>query len=367
MNRKSWAAIAAVAILSACSSTDGGERAPTYGKTARFAARNEYSVKVPEGAKSLNAWFAMPQSNDTAQTIINLKIEASAPYRHATVVDSEGNEQIHVALDNPPAGEFKLVETFDVERREVLNQLNPAETRAYEPADLADKAEYLAADANVVIDDRIRDLSAKIVGAESNPIVKARLIYDWVLANIEYWVKDPKTKKASPVGSTTYCLESATGNCTDFHSLWTSLARAAGIPTRMKYGSFFKAELNGQDADQSYHCWPEFWVPNYGWVPHDVAVADIFTGNFATTPDNEKPVRLTTADGYTGKDEAKVNYYFGSIEERRVTWSVGRDLALTPKQAGGPVNALPKAYVEIDGKPQAEKEVWTRKLTYRQM
>jgi transglutaminase-like putative cysteine protease len=179
-------------------------------------------------------------------------------------------------------------------------------------------------------------------------------------------VKDPANKKASPVGSTEYCLTTKTGNCTDFHSLWTSLARASGIPTRMVYGSFFKAELDGQDADQSYHCWPEFYAPNIGWVPHDVAVADIFAGDFQTTPENEKLVRLTTGDGYHGPDKTKVDYYFGNIDERRVTWSRGRDLVLKPKPDAGLVNALAKGYVEVDGKVHPEKTGWIRKLTFRE-
>jgi hypothetical protein len=47
-----------------------------------------------------------------------------------------------------------------------------------------------------------------------------------------------------------------------------------------------------------------------------------------------------------------------------VVWSRGRDLDLGPKQDGGPVNALAKAYVEVDGQVGAEKTVWTRKLTF---
>src|SRR5439155_25496103 len=134
-------------------------------------------------------------------------------------------------------------------------------------------ATFLVANHHVIIDDRVRKLAAEIVGDERNPVLASRKLYDWVLANIDYWVKDPKTKKASPVGSTEYCLTTKIGNCTDFHSLWTSLARAAGIPTRMVYGSFFKRELDGQDADQSYHCWPELYAPGLRWVPHGGAVA----------------------------------------------------------------------------------------------
>ncbi len=81
---------------------------------------------------------------------------------------------------------------------------------------------------------------------------------------------------------------------------------------------------------------------------------------------NGEKIRLTTADGYTAPDPAKVDYYFGNLDERRVTWSRGRDLTLAPAQAGAPVNALAKAYVEVDGKPADEKTVWNRKLTYSQ-
>jgi hypothetical protein len=75
---------------------------------------------------------------------------------------------------------------------------------------------------------------------------------------------------------------------------------------------------------------------------------------------------LTTADGYAGADRKKVDYYFRNVEERRVTWSQGRDLILSPRQSGGPVNAMAKAYVEVDGRELAEGAGWTRKLTYRQ-
>jgi len=174
-------------------------------------------------------------------------------------------------------------------------------------------------------------------------------------------VKDPARWKASKTGDTHYCLTNGTGNCTDFHSLYMSLARAAGIPTRITYGSFLKGPLNGKDQDQSYHCWIEFWAPHFGWVPLDVAVADIFVDDFRLDEQNEPKVQLTVANGYSGPDAGLVDFYFGNLDNRRVTWSRGRDLTLSPPQAGGPVNAMPKAYVEIDGQPSAE---YTRKLTY---
>jgi len=333
-------------------------------KSAVFEARQEFKVTVPEGAKKIRLWCALPQE-DGASNISDLNIEA--PFEHSIEKDSEGNRVLYIEVENPSVKEFTIVETFKITRREIRSGVDASKAGALSEGDRKKMANDLSANAHVPINDDIRALAAQIVGDEKNPVRGARKLYDWTLDNIEYWVKDPKNKKASPVGSTEYCLTTKTGNCTDFHSLWTSLSRAAGIPTRMVYGSFFKKELDGQDADQSYHCWPEFYAPNIGWIPHDVAVADIFHGAYPVNDDNAKLIRLTTADGYSGPDRSQVDYYFGNIDERRVVWSVGRDLTLNPKQDGGPVNALAKAYMEVDGKMSPEKTGWTRKLTFREI
>jgi hypothetical protein len=74
-------------------------------------------------------------------------------------------------------------------------------------------------------------------------------------------------------------------------------------------------------------------------------------------------VELTTSTGYHGVDLGKVKYYFGNLDERRVVWSVGRDLVMQPPQEDGPVNSLSKIYVEVDGR---QSTAWTRVFTYRE-
>ena len=333
-------------------------------RQATFELRNEIKIKVPEGAQRLRIWVALPQDNDPAQQVRDLKIEA--PYAYRIERDSEGSRVLYLEGVNPKDKEVTIVETFGLTRREIRDQVDATKARPLTDADRARFAKYLEANKHVVIDPEIRKLADEIVGNETNPVLAARKLYDWVLENVEYWVKDPTNKKASPVGSTSYCLTFRTGNCTDFESLWASLARARGIPTQIVYGSFLKPDLRAQDQDQSYHCWAEFYAPGLGWVHHDVAVADLYHGDFPVNADNERLLRLTVADGVFGNDPAKVNYYFGSLDERRVVWSRNRDLMMTPRQDGEPVNALPKAYVEVDGKVHPEGTGWTRKLTYRE-
>ena len=333
-------------------------------RQATFELRNEVKIKVPDGAQRLRVWVALPQDNDPAQQVRDLKIEA--PYAYRIERDSEGSRVLYLEAAGPKDKELTIVETFGLTRREIRDQVDASKARPLTDADRARFAKYLEANKHVVIDSEIKKLADEIVGNETNPVLAARKLYDWVLENVEYWVKDPKNKKASPVGSTSYCLTFRTGNCTDFESLWASLARARGIPTQIVYGSFLKPDLRAQDQDQSYHCWAEFYAPGLGWVHHDVAVADLYHGEFPVNADNERLLRLTVADGVFGNDPAKVNYYFGNLDERRVVWSRNRDLTMTPRQDGEPVNALPKAYVEVDGKVHPEGTGWTRKLTYRE-
>lgn len=333
---------------------------PPFPPKNKFQVENSISVPVPAGAKEVRVWFPLPRKED-GQTIADLKVDAPAGWKEAS--DNQGNRYVYAAVASP--GEKVAIKTtFTVERSEQRAKLDAAATRPLNEAERKEHAALLGSDKHVVVNDEINKLAAEIRGDETNPLKVARKLYDWTLANVEYWVKDPSKWKASPVGSSEYCLKNRTGNCTDFHSLWTALARASGIPTRMKYGSLFKPSLDGQDKDGSYHCWPESWFPGLGWVANDVAVADIFVAPIALNADNKDKVTLTTANGYSGESETLVDYYFGNLDARRVTWTLGRDLVFDPKQAAGPVNMNAKGYVEIDG---AEAPKFDRKMTFKEV
>lgn len=342
------------------------------GRGARFDVKHEFKLTVPEGARSVRIWFAMPQ-DDEWTTISGQTNSFSNGLSGRSVVDDHGNQMLYAESNGAAAGtELSISETFQIDRREIIGNVDASLAKPLSATEAAKFARELGENTYIKITPEIRAIAASVVGDEKNPVIAARKLYDWTLENIEYWVKTPATRKASSTGSSEHCLTTRTGNCTDFHSLWAALARASGIPTRIVYGSIFKPALDGQDKDGSYHCWPEFYASGLGWVSHDVAVADIFRGPIELNADNDEKVRLTIATPYNGPDERMVNYYFGNIDERRVVWSSGRDLTLDPAAAAGKVNAMAKAYVEIDGKPYGEKNAegkpqWTRKFSYREI
>jgi transglutaminase-like putative cysteine protease len=352
-----------LSAVAACQSGSGPSPAVAklFPDQATFEVTNTLTVPVPAGSKQVRLWFPLPR-DDEAQSVTDVVVEAPTGWREAT--DQHKNRYVYAQVDSP--GEKVVVQTsFKVTRKEQNASIDAKKTRPLTAEESKEYAAWLGNDKNVVVNDEFKALAAQIRGDEKNPVLVAKKLYDWTLQNVEYWVKDPSKWKASPVGSSDYCLKNRTGNCTDFHSLWTALARASGIPTRMKYGSVFKPALDGQDRDASYHCWPESWFPGLGWVPNDVAVADIFAAPaIALDANNTEKVQLTTACGYKGPDQSLVDYYFGNLDARRVTWTLGRDLMLDPPQKAGPVNANPKGYVEIDG---AEFAKFERKMTYKEV
>jgi len=346
----------ALALACSCSSP---------GNTLEFQARNDFAVTVPDGAKEVRAWFALPDDRDPMQEVSNLRIETVAPPGMTATSretrDAAGNRFLYVEGRGGGGGVLEVRTSFDLERQEELHDADPARTRPINSAERGELGPYLHANTHVQITPEIHMAARAAVGEEKNPVRQARLLYDAVLDRVTYWVKFPDKMKASPVGSATYTMENGCGNCTDFHSLYAAMARSVGLPIRMVYGSFLKGPLSGKDEDQSYHCWIEFWAPELGWIPLDVAVADVFVDDFQLNEANTRKVELTTADGYQGPDPAMVEYYFGNLDARRVTWNRGRDLVLNPPAAAGPINAMPKGHVEVDGQAHAG---WTRKLTF---
>jgi transglutaminase-like putative cysteine protease len=344
---------------SAAFAADSSQSAPV--KHAAFHINNVLTIKVPKGAKTVRVWFAVPQE-DAYSTVRDFTVTSGYAVRYDR--DSWGNRVGYVDISNPRDEQVILKEEFDLMRTEVRNTFSAADTRPLTDQERRALAAYLQPATNVVINDDIRKLAASITGGETNPVLAARKLYDWTYKNVNYWVKDPDHLKASPVGSTEYCLRTKTGNCTDFHSLFASLAIASGIPTRMVYGSLLKPTLNGMDVDASYHCWIQFFAPRLGWLPLDASLANIYAEDIPLNDKNRKLVELTTSTGYHGADKDKVAYYFGNLDERRLVWSIGRDLTMQPPQDDGPVNSLPKMYVEIDGKQSTD---WTRQFTYKEL
>jgi transglutaminase-like putative cysteine protease len=275
----------------------------------------EYRATVPATAtgKNFRLWVPVPH-DDEYQSITNLKIDSSAPYKVAT--DPLGNRIVSIASSTPPSITVK----FDCSRKE---HLRPA-AGGTGAASLSDeeRVRWLKPDRMVPLDDTIRKWAQEVVAAAGahTDLEMARAIYNHVVATVKY----DKTGKGWGRGDIYYACDARRGNCTDFHAIFIGYARAMGIPARFSIGFPLPLE-RGYGSISGYHCWAEFYAQGIGWIPIDASEA--------------------------GKDPSKREYFFGAHDENRVEFTRGRDLQLTPLQAGDPLNYFIYPYAEVDRKP----------------
>ncbi len=277
---------------------------------------------LPPGSKTLAVWIPLPQS-DSYQTISGLKIESPFPY--TTHRDPEyGNEYLYVQV---PAGSVSSLEevrlSFQVTRQEhrVDFDAHPssAPSAGSDPSGLQ---RFLQPDRRVPLQGVIADLSAQETRGIQDPLEKARAIYNYVVATMRY----DKSGTGWGNGDAVWACTSKRGNCTDFHSLLIGMLRSAGIPARFEIG--FPLPVDKHDGSiPGYHCWAQFYVEPYGWIPVDASEA--------------------------WKHPEKKNYFFGAHDDNRLQFTVGRDIRLDPPQQGDPLNYFIYPYAELDGKPFA--------------
>jgi transglutaminase-like putative cysteine protease len=166
----------------------------------------------------------------------------------------------------------------------------------------------------------------KDVTLPANQMALARVLYDVVDDHMQY----RKDKPGWGRGDSNWACESGFGNCTDFHSVFISLARANHLPAKFQIGFSIPAAHGidgGSGAVAGYHCWAWFKPDGHGWVPVDISEAN--------------------------KHPEKRDYFFGNLDANRVAFTTGRDLVLDPKQSGPPLNYFIFPYVEVNGEPYA--------------
>ena len=311
-----WAAAVAVTGTAFSVSSD------THTATRKFRFTYVAGIPaLPADAKSSRIWIPLPQS-DQYQTISDLKIEA--PFASARHRDSEyGNQylylQVPVSQVTQPA-EVRV--SFEATRHEHRVALDAhAATAASQPAS-PDLQRFLEPDRLVPLQGTIAELSAKQTEGLQDPLAKARAVYNYVLATMRY----DKSGTGWGNGDAIWACTAKRGNCTDFHSLFIGMMRVAGIPARFEIG--FPLPTDQHDgAIPGYHCWAEFYVEPYGWIPVDASEA--------------------------WKHPDKKDYFFGAHDDNRVQFTLGRDIRLDPPQQAGPLNYFIYPYAELDGKPLA--------------
>jgi transglutaminase-like putative cysteine protease len=293
-------------------------------------------IGIPKYAKDIRVWIPYPVSTKN-QRIVDVKLES--PYPVALKYDREWGNPILYMKPNLADTDFTIILKFKILRYEDLHSFfNPSVVRRFS-GNPGIFNRYLKPTKYDPILDDVRRFTTRATRGKRGTLDKIKGIYEFVLDKMEYNKKFPGWGEGNISRVCLLITEKGLGkgNCTDFHSLFTAMVRSIGVPAKfvmgypLKSGDFVKGRVGG------YHCWAEFFLPGYGWIPVDISEAD--------------------------KNPSKKDYFFGSIDENRVKFSEGRDIMLEPHQKGGRLNYFgPDPYIEVDG---IEFRNFKRTISYR--
>ena len=149
----------------------------------------------------------------------------------------------------------------------------------------------------------LRALAAQIVGNETDPLEKARKIYDYVTTKVHYsYMREYFLIEDIPQ----YCARNLRGDCGVQALLFITLCRISGVPAKWQSGLYSHPCYIGA------HDWAMFYVQPYGWLYADPS----FGGS-------------ALAD----EDEARREFYFGNLDPFRMPANNAfQQTFLNPKQ-----------------------------------
>jgi transglutaminase-like putative cysteine protease len=266
------------------------------GNTLRESVRDGLIVTAAED-KDVAARFLLDAAVAKRDLVLDFSLVPVTPPLPAP----ERLIRLAVELSGIPAnvplleGGGQKAERVDAERVRFTMERSAAAGQATSGAvAAAERDRYLEANTRIpAADAEIMALKDTIVGKTGEPREAVSLLVRWVAANVEGTVTDSQ----SPLET----LKSRKGNCQSHARLYTTMARAAGIPTRFVSGLVYQA-----GKGFLYHSWAESliggaWLavdPTFAQVPADVTHIKLVEG--------ETPEEMLPLAGVVGRVRAKV-------------------------------------------------------------
>lgn len=186
---------------------------------------------------------------------------------------------------------------------------------------------------HIVFTPEIRREVAEIVGDETNPLARARLIFRWVSRSIPWQAEDEYSTIPSLVVRG-FALRR--GDCGVQNTVFITMCRIAGIPARWQSGfetrPYFRIGL---------HDWAEIHVAPWGWIPADASYGALLVA-----------------------DPAASEFFCGGRDSYRLIVNLdwGRDLCPPfPGLRAEPAD-FQRGEVEVDGRP-LYFDAWSSRTT----
>jgi transglutaminase-like putative cysteine protease len=284
------------------------------GKSRTFLFTYAGAVKDLKPGQVVSIWLPVPATTlEQDIDIVAKKLPANGSFHEEK---QYGNKALFFKTKADSEGTVPFEIVYRVTRKEVKTDFQANLT--LEPRATDKVSRFLEPDKLVPIQGKPLQLLKDKKLPSNDQFAAAKVLYDVVDNHMKY----SKEGKGWGNGDSNWACDSKFGNCSDFHSLFISMARGNKIPSKFEMG-FPIPPQRGAGVIGGYHCWAWFMPQGKGWVPVDISEANRF-------PQMKE-------------------YYFGSLTEDRVQFTTGRDIDLEPRQQGDPLNFFIYPHVEADG------------------
>ncbi|MDR2941500.1 MAG: IPT/TIG domain-containing protein [Treponema sp.] len=282
--------------------THNGESRPAFfdvtGKPGykNFKDKRSYTisysvdVKITEASRpnTLYLWIPMPVTS-AVQRNVKLVSRSTNPF-----VENYRGVSLY-KLDNISAGSTHTINlSFNVEVFAVETGIKPAlikQGKSTLNTVYTQSTNLIPAD-----NSHIKKTVENIIGKEQNPYIKARLLYDWLIKNIDF-IETP----LNTAGAVSALGQKKADSCSAI-LLYTAMARAVKVPCIPTAGVLINSH-----SQTMRHYWAEIWIDDFGWLAVDPVLG-----------------AGAVPDSYVNKEETDlVNYYFGNIDSQRIAFSRG--------------------------------------------
>ena len=244
-------------------------------------------------AKDLKLWVPIPREWDTQKAV---KIVSVNPPPHAEYEDPEyGNRMLFWDFGKEPEKpSYKVDIKFRLESYEVHAEVDPEHIGPYDKTS-KEYALYTRGTHTVSITPKIAKMAKEAVGDETNPYLQGKRIFEFVRKKMRYKITfgtGIQYLLSTAVNDEETGEECYVGACGQYSVLFTALCRAVGIPARSAGGfTGWRPWIREEDIkplceeEESVspsglagaqwhggsvpHCWAEFYISEYGWIPVD--------------------------------------------------------------------------------------------------
>jgi transglutaminase-like putative cysteine protease len=221
---------------------------------------------IPDG-ETLRVWLPFARSIRGQQE--NLRLIGSVPATRTVAPESALQRTVYLeqtAQAHRPTT-FSLtyeLTTFAQYHRIDADKVVPARITPELSQHVAERPPH------IVFTDDVRKLSREVVGAEKNPYRIAQQLFAWVdripwAGAIEY---------STITNISDYALHAGHADCGQQTLLLMTLLRLNGIPSRWQSGMVFS-----DGAYDLMHDWGWLYLAPYGWVPMDVTMGRLHSGD----------------------------------------------------------------------------------------